>query len=689
MSQCDDDRISNPGANPSFETVLEGYLTRRQVLKGGLAAMSLSFLGLSLSGCSDDDDPSGSVLSFQSITASTEDTIRVPPGYSYQVFAPWGEPIGHASQPLGEPAYRSDASNTGAEQAFQVGSHHDGMHFFPLPIGSDSSDHGLLVMNHEYCDDGLLHLGGIDVPSASFVSPTGWTADKVLKAQNAHGVTIIEIRREGGQWRIVAPSQYARRITANTPMQIAGPAAGSEPMKTAADSSGTRSLGTANNCANGYTPWHTYLTCEENWNGYFTNSTGDVEGVPDIDQKVTILNGQSRYGIVKDGFGYRWHEFDERFDAALHPNEPNRFGWVVEIDPFDPGSTPVKHTAMGRIKHENAAFLVGADNRVAFYMGDDERNEYIYKFVTRDPYDRNDRDANRGLLDNGTLYVAKFNADGTGEWLELVHGQNGLTVENGFADQADVLVRTRQAADRVGATMMDRPEWVATDPATQRVYCTLTNNSRRGGEPPSSNKPDGTTSAASARPPVDAANPRSANDHGHIIRWRDDNGNLASTTFTWDLFVLAGDPSSGAANLQGNIKGDIFSAPDGLWIDPQGRIWIQTDVSTSSIWHPTLAPNNTKWQNFGNNQMLVANPSTGEVRRFLTGPVGCEVTGIDMTPDGRTLFINIQHPGEPVGINQNVNTADQPTRFSTWPDGGRPRSATVIITRNDGGAIGT
>ncbi len=698
MSKCDDDICSNPSKNEQFSDILDTYLTRRQVVQGGLATMAATFITLPLTGCGSDDDDdddnsatSGPMLGFTSIAASTADTVRVPPGYSYKVMFKAGDPIGHSSQPAGQPAYKPDASNTAAEQALQIGMHHDGMHFFPLPLGSNSSTHGLLVMNHEYADDGLLHVGGIDVPSENFVSPTGWTAEKVLKCQNAHGVTILEIRKQGTDWTLVAPSQYARRITANTPIRISGPAAGSALMKTSYDLSGTAVLGTVNNCANGYTPWHTYLTCEENWNGYFANPTSDVIGVPDLDQKQEILAGQSRYGITRDGFGYRWHEHDERFDASRHPNEPNRFGWVVEIDPFNPNSTPVKRTAMGRIKHENAAFLIASNNRIAFYMGDDERNEYIYKFVTRDAYNPTNRDANRNLLDNGTLYVARFNADGTGTWLALVHGQNGLTAANGFANQAEVLVKTRQAADRAGATMMDRPEWVATDPRTQTVYCTLTNNSRRGTNPPSSNNPNGTTSAASARPPVDASNPRAANNHGHIIRWRDANGDPTATTFTWNIFVLAGDPASSVATNKGDIKGDIFSAPDGLWIDRRGRLWIQTDVSTGSLYHPTLAPNNTEWRNFGNNQMLAADPTTKEVRRFLTGPVGCEVTGVITTPDGRTMFVNIQHPGEPVASNADDNVATNPSRYSSWPDGGtnRPRSATVVITKSDGGPIGT
>jgi hypothetical protein len=365
---------------------------------------------------------------------------------------------------------------------------------------------------------------------------------------------------------------------------------------------------------------------------------------------------------------------------------------VVEIDPFDPDSTPAKRTALGRIKHEGAALSIAPDNRIVFYMGDDERNEYVYKFVTNRPYNPDDREANFGLLDSGTLYVAKFNADNSGEWLALVHGQNGLTPENGFADQAEVLVKTRQAADRAGATMMDRPEWIAVHPKTKEVYVTLTNNSRRGTTPPSSNKPDGTTSAASARPPVDASNPRAANNHGHIVRWRETGNDPTATTFNWDIFVLAGDPQSAVETNQGNIRGDIFSAPDGLWIDERGILWIQTDMSTSAMYNPdpkfTTAIKNTEWQNFGNNQMLAADPSTGEIRRFLTGPVGCEVTGVVSTPDGKTLFVNIQHPGEPLSGSQSVNAANNVTFYSSFPDGGRPRSCTVVITKNDGGVIG-
>jgi secreted PhoX family phosphatase len=438
-------------------------------------------------------------------------------------------------------------------------------------------------------------------------------------------------------------------------MAIAGPAAGAPQMKTAADASGAECLGTLNNCANGYTPWGTYLTCEENWDMYFANS-----GVLTADHR--------RNGIVAAGRGYRWHEFDERFDAGKHPNEPHRFGWAVEIDPYDPQSKPIKRTALGRFGHEGACHTVGSDGRVTVYMGDDRQFEYIYKFVSRDAWNPKDRNANRSLLDHGTLYVAKFNADGSGTWVELTFGKNGLDATSGFRDQADVLIRTRVAGDVVNATKMDRPEWIAVHPGSKEVYCTLTNNVRRGAD----QAPAGT----------DAANPRVDNSFGHIIRWREAGGDPAALKFQWDIFVLAGDPQHANVNKRGNIKGDAFGSPDGLWFDDGGILWIQTDVSTSVL-------HQGDYQFMGNNQMLAADIKTGEIRRFLTGPNGCEITGISQTPDGRTMFVNIQHPGETASERSDPKA---PKAVSTWPDGaagGRPRSSTIVIRKNDGGVIGS
>jgi secreted PhoX family phosphatase len=438
-------------------------------------------------------------------------------------------------------------------------------------------------------------------------------------------------------------------------MRISGPAAGDPAMRTAADPTGTSVLGTVNNCANGFTPWGTYLTCEENWNGYFVN-----RGAP-------IPANQTRYGINATGSGYRWHEFDGRWDAAAHPNEPNRFGWVVEIDPYDPGHTPVKRTALGRVKHEGAWPTVAPDGRVVLYMGDDEQFEYVYKFVTRDAWNPSNRGANTNLLDNGTLYVAQFNAGGAGRWIPLVFGENGLDPAGGFTSQADVLIRTRQAADRVGATRMDRPEWLTVLPTTREVFLTLTNNTARG---------------ATGRPGTDAANPRAENSFGHVVRWTEEGGNAAATTFRWSIFVSAGDRTNANAAKRGNIRGDTFGSPDGIWADSRGVVWIQTDISTSTL-------GTGDYVNIPTNMMLAADPTTGDIRRFLTGPRGCEVTGVITTPDMRSMFVNIQHPGEPSSGDSNPNN---PGAVSTWPDGpgvARPRAATVVIRKDDGGVIGT
>jgi secreted PhoX family phosphatase len=478
-----------------------------------------------------------------------------------------------------------------------------------------------------------------------------WSAEKVRKSQAAHGVSVVEIERAGANLQVVRPSQYARRITANTPMRIAGPVAGSAYVRTNADPAGTTVLGTFNNCAGGRTPWGTYLTCEENFNGYFGNAR-------------TITVPMGRYGIRRGGWGYRWHEHDSRFDVTQEPNELNRFGWVVEIDPYDP---PVKRTALGRFKHEGAMLTLAADGRVVVYSGDDEHFEYIYKFVSRDRYNASDRSANRGLLDHGTLYVARFGGDGTGEWRALRHGDRGLTGADGFESQADVLVRARMAADALGATKMDRPEWVAVHPRSKEVYCSLTNNALRGGE---------------GQAPADPANPRANNIFGHIIRWREAGNDPTATRFAWDIFVQAGDPAHPDPARRGTVTGDGFGSPDGLRFDERGVLWIATDASTGTL-------NQGDYARLGNNQLLAANVATGEMRRFLVGPVNCELTGIAFTPDARTLFVNIQHPGE---TPSERSDPAHPRQWSNWPDfdqRGRPRSATVVIMKDDGDVIGS
>jgi secreted PhoX family phosphatase len=372
-----------------------------------------------------------------------------------------------------------------------------------------------------------------------------------------------------------------------------------------------------------------------------------------------------RWGLRKDGF-YQWEKFDPRFDAKQNPNEPNRFGWVVEIDPYDPSATPIKRTALGRAAHEGAWVAVTKDGRAVVYSGEDARFEYIYKFVSRDKIQPGGAKANATLLDHGTLHVARFHADGSGQWIPMIAGQGPLTPANGFADQGDVLIKARQASDALGATKMDRPEWLTIDPLNNWVYCTLTNNSSRG-------QPN--------FPGVDAANPRANNAFGQIIRWQEER-DFDATSFKWNHLVLAGDPANERAEAKGNILGDIYACPDGLAFDARGVLWIQTDAHATQMYKGEL-------KNVGNNQMLACDPRSGQTRRFLTGPVNCEVTAATWTPDGRTMFINIQHPGE---TPSDRSDPAEPGKFSNWPDyqpGGRPRSATVVIRKRDGGVIGT
>ncbi|MFH4354487.1 MAG: PhoX family phosphatase [Neisseriaceae bacterium] len=583
-------------------------------------------------------------LTFQGIEPSTADTVRVPPGYTAKVLHSWGDPVGIINH---SPSFKKNAANPIKDQAFQVGMHHDGMDYFPVPWHRPNSEHALLVVNHEYCDNGLLFSDG----------DQHWNLAKARKAQYALGVSIVELRkRSSNHWSIVRPSTYARRITALTPMQVTGPAAGHPLLKTQQDSSGCHILGTLQNCSNGQTPWGTYLTCEENWSDVFTRSKGELTKL------------EKRYGIQKSEKIYRWSEVDPRFDTSKVPQEPHRFGWIVEIDPYDPQNTPRKHTALGRIKHECAAVTRGATERIVVYTGDDEKFEYLYKFISKGRFKSSDRKHNLTLLEAGTLYVAQFHENGQGTWIPLEYGQGPLTPENGFQDQGEVLVKTRIAADLVGATKLDRPEWIAIDPKVKgSIYCTLTNNSDRG-QP-----------GKEGKTPV---NPRENNLFGHILHWQEQQGDPEQLSFTWDIFAMGGLLHTSNPNWKTTSKQVSFGSPDGLKFDHRGVMWVQTDVSTSLI-------NQGPYQGLGNNQMFAVIPGTNEFKRFLTGPCGCELTGIAFSPDNRTLFVNIQHPGETGhGISDPVN----PLAVSSWPDGkltGRPRSSTLVITKDDGGVIGT
>jgi secreted PhoX family phosphatase len=629
----------NRSANPRLETLIAN--PARRTLRRGATAASLASV-LALEGCSVLELSTGPLLGFKGIPASAEDAVRVPEGYRADVVVAWGDPIGDAR---GMPAFQWNAGNSAAEQELQSGTHHDGMHYFPLPLGSTSSTHGLLVMNHEYPDHGGMFPDGT----------AGWSLEKVRKSQAALGCSVQEIRLVDGRWQMVRPSSYARRVHGNTPMRIGGPAAGHPMMRTAASPDGMRAFGTFNNCANGFTPWGTYLTCEENFSFHFRAPA-----------QATAM--EERYELSpKVRFSFRWGEADPRFDLNRNRNEANHFGWVVEFDPYDPASVPVKRTALGRFSHEGATVTVCKDGRVAVYSGDDRGFEYLYKFVSSRPWNPNDRAANRDLLDEGTLYVARCLPDGSGEWVELVQGRHGLSAEAGFDSQAAVLMYARAAGDRVGATKMDRPEWIARHPRTGDMYVTLTNNASRGRDGQEGPNP---------------ANPRAPNRFGHIMRWAEEGGDHAATRFRWETFVLAGDPKHENPALRGDIRGDLFASPDGLFIDPRGVMWVQTDVSPSALLRDDHAI-------YGNNQVVAIDPATREARRFMTGPRGCELTGGCMTPDGRTLFVNVQHPGEAGGLGTDPAN---PRRVSNWPDyrpDGRPRSGTVAVRRIDGGVVGT
>lgn len=629
--------FDNPIVNTLFDpqNTLDTRTDRRFFLKSSAAFLAVMSPGLGMAQSTKSIWGGAKPFTFDSVPLSmATDGIVVPKGYRWAVVAAWGDPINGKF-----PVISYDVINTPEQQAKQFGMHHDGCAFFPE---QGSSTKGLWVVNHEYTDDGLLHPDGMKT----------WNADKVRKSQAAHGVTVAHIQRESsGAWQVVS-GPNTRRITAYTPCAISGPAAGSVYMQTVADPKGKLALGTLNNCANGVTPWGTYLTCEENINGYFV-------------KKGKASKEEQRIGINAKGFGYRWEEFDERFNADLTPNEPNRFGWVVEIDPRDPDQAPIKRTALGRFKHEGAQVTLAKDGRVVVYMGDDQRGEYVYRYVSKFPYKPNQPEHNRTLLDEGTLFVAQFMDSGEGRWIPLVHGQNGLSKENGFPDQAYVLIEARLAADYLKATPLDRPEWVAVHPKTNDVYLALTNNNQRGKEFP-----------------ANATNPRVNNLMGHIVRWKPRGQDAANDRFDWEIFVLAGDPDNTDPNQKGNIRGDVYGSPDGLWFDQRGILWTQTDISSGAL-------GKGAYSRITNNMMFAADPVSREFRRFLIGPNGCEVTGVDLTPDYKTMFVNIQHPGESPSERSNP---DKPKAFSDWPDRklfSRPRSATIAIWREDGKPVGS
>ncbi len=604
-----------------FEILAEKALSRRMFLGAGLAFGAQAFvMGAATSPA---QAQARSRLTFDPVAANSLDTVTLPKGYSWHVALAWGDPLWSKGVPFDEVT-----RGTGESQELAMGDNCDGMAMFNQGATS------VLAVNNEYVN--------IDIIHANRASKKAETADDVRKSKAGHGVTIAEMKQTNGKWAVVKDSKFNRRITADTAMELTGPARGHDLVKTAADPAGTKVLGTFNNCGNGRTPWGTYLTCEENFNGLFASS----------DASFKPTSAMSRYGVgMKSEYG--WLIADERFDISKHPNEANRHGYIVEIDPFDPASTPKKRTALGRFKHENVEVVIAASGQAVAYMGDDERGEFIYKFVSEGRYAPGGD--NSALLDTGKLYVAKFADEGKGVWIELTPASTGM------ASQADILIHTRMAGSKVGATTMDRPEWVAAHPGKAELYCCLTNNANRGVRP----------NAGGDDTPVGGPNPRKANNYGQIVRWRPDGGDHAATGFSWDLYVTGGNPNVHTDEYAGSknvTKENTFNSPDGLAFDTTGLLWIETDGSYS---------NAKDYAGQGNNSMLVGDPETGEIRRFLVGPRQCEITGITWSADKKTLFVGIQHPGEDGGD-------------SHFPNGGAttPRSSVIAITKDDGAVIG-
>ena len=622
ISFDDYDEAINPRPDDcDFDLIVDQAISRRGFLDAvvtiGAGAFLASTIGLSKATKASEDR-----FGFEAVPANALDKVTLPEGYQWESLVHWGDPLWSEGQ-----AFDSQSRGTAASQALAFGDNNDGMALF------FHEGHHILAVNNEYTNRPIIY--------GNRHSGSPENRDDVDKGKAAHGLSIFEIVQRGERWQLVKDSPINRRITADSEMALTGPAAGHNLLKTAGDPTGTKSLGTWSNCGSGATPWGTYLTCEENFNGYFSSS----------DLTIEISQAFRRYGIWVKDWGYGWARFDERFDISKHPNEPNRAGYVVEIDPRDPNSIPKKRTALGRFKHENAEVVIANDGRVVVYMGDDERGEFLYRYVSEARYRPGEN--NPDLLNQGRLYAARFYRDQSGEWLALTPEATGMT-------EAEICIHTRLAASAVGATTMDRPEWVAANPGRAEVYCALTNNKHRGRKP---NKGGDAT-------PAEGPNPRARNLFGQIVRWIPEEGDHGSDRFTWDLFAMAGNPVKGeVANLgSANItESNMFNSPDGLAFDDSGRLWIQTDGNYS---------NKGLFEGMGNNQMLVGDTVSGEIRRFMVGPKEAEITGLCWSPDRKTMFVGIQHPGAKGN--------------SSFPEGGVavPRSGIVAIRREDGQPIG-
>lgn len=636
----DDDLVirSDHGRGHSFGDVVESRLSRRDLMRSGIVAgLAASLAGalptVAKAARSLGGSPTGP--DFIPLKPKKGTGIQVAENYSSHVVVRWGDPMTPRRSLNDDPT-----AMTAKDQSESFGYNCDFVGFFPLPMGSNNSDHGLLGVNHEYINPELM----FPVKELSDLS-----REQVDLCMEAMGFGVVEIKREGGTWNLVTDSALNTRVTGTTPLLVTGPARGHNRMKTSKHPTGTTCTGTMHNCAAGKTPWGTVLSGEENFQGMF----GQAKALRNpIDQR-----SASRYGLGTDKSEYEFEQHLDRFDCSKEPNEANHFGWVVEIDPYDPNWQPRKRTSLGRFRHEAATSHVTKAGRVVMYSGDDARFEYVYKFVCAKPFNAKNREANRELLDDGILYVARFDDDGTGVWLPLVFGQGPLTPENGFQNQGDVLIDARIAADLLGATKMDRPEDIEVNPVNEKVYVVCTNNIDRGKE---------------GRPGTDRANPRATNTHGHIIELAEASNDHTATNFTWELFLVCGQPDDPATYYAGFDKSMVspISCPDNICFDPKGNLWIATDGQSRAI-----------SARDGFFAVPTEGPERGRLVQFMESVEGSEVCGPEFTPDGCTAFLAIQHPGEGSAF------ANPSTR---WPDGiGVPRPSVIAVEAHDRGPIGS
>ncbi len=662
--------------NTRLNDLVEARLSRREAIKrlakASAASAALSVPFASLSACAADThekSTSQATLTFHEIEHHYDETHHVAEGYDASVLISWGDVL------LGDPSPFDPGTLTAESQSLRFGYNNDFVAYLPLPLGSNNSDHGLLCVNHEFPSADLMFPG---YRSRREAAPKMTQAQAEIE-QQAVGFSILEIKREQDGWEVVDDSPYARRISATTPMTLSGPVAGHRRVQTSADPQGVTPIGTLGNCAGGMTPWGTVLTGEELFADFFW---GDATELPPEERRSLGTYGGGGIGL-NDAYGaiasaqqrtlYSWYRFDKRFDVAHEPRESNRFGYLVEIDPYDPASVPKKRSALGRFKHEGASIVARDGESVVVYSGDDDMDNCVYKFVSRDTYNAEDRTSNLDILDNGDLYAAQFNADGSGRWLKLELGENGLTqAATGLADQTEVLLEARRMARLAGATPMDRPEDIDTDPVTGRVFVALTRNDQR------------------AATQVEPANPRAQDRSGHIVEilppGGDGNRNHTAEEFEWDVLLLGGDPAHPDADKRGSYHDAISASgwlanPDNLAFDPLGRLWIATDglpgTRSADGDHTPIHDGLWATEITGSDRALT--------RHFFGCPRGAEMCGPCFTPNGQTLFVAVQHPGA-----DWPRTFDEPT--TRWPDFDEnlpPRPAIVAITKRGGGMIGS